>query len=73
MKLSVSIPEEDVQFLDAYAHAQGLPSRSAALHRAIRALRASSLGNDYAAAWAEWEDAGEAAPWDATVADGLGA
>lgn len=73
MKLSVSLPEEDVAFLDAYAHAQGLASRSAALHRAVRVLRASELGSDYAAAWAEWENAGEAGAWGVTVGDGLGA
>ena len=39
MKVSVSLPGEDVQFLDSYAKEQGLDSRSAALHRAIRLLR----------------------------------
>lgn len=73
MKLSVSLPEDDVQFLDAYAREQRLPSRSAALHRAVRVLRASELGSDYASAWAEWESASEAGAWDVTAADGLGA
>ena len=47
MKLSVSLPEEDVAFLDAYARAQGIDSRSAALHRAVEVLRAAVLASAY--------------------------
>jgi Arc/MetJ-type ribon-helix-helix transcriptional regulator len=43
MKVSVSLPEEDVAFLDARAHAQGYGSRSAVVHEAVRLLRASEL------------------------------
>jgi Arc/MetJ-type ribon-helix-helix transcriptional regulator len=71
MKVSVSLPGEDVEFLDAYAHERGLDSRSAALHRAVRLLRASELAASYEAAWNEWSDAGEADAWDKTVNDGL--
>lgn len=71
MKLSVSLPEEDVEFLDAYAAAQGIPSRSAVVHRAVRLLKASELGAAYEDAWDEWEAAGEADAWEATTADGL--
>lgn len=71
MKLSVSLPEDDVVTLDAYARAQGLKSRSAAVHQAIRLLRHPDLERDYAAAWDEWETSGELAAWDATAADGL--
>ena len=72
MKVSVSLPGEDVQFLDAYARAQGLDSRSAALHRAVRLLRMAELGGAYEAAWDEWKSEGEAELWDLTTADGLG-
>ena len=72
MKVSVSLPGEDVQFLDAYAREQGLDSRSAALHRAVRLLRTAELGGTYEAAWDEWKADGEAELWDATTADGLG-
>jgi Arc/MetJ-type ribon-helix-helix transcriptional regulator len=44
MKLSVSLPDEDVEFLDAYANEQGFPSRSAVLHKAVRLLRGAELG-----------------------------
>jgi Arc/MetJ-type ribon-helix-helix transcriptional regulator len=70
MKVSVSLPEDDVEFLDAYASAQGISSRSAALHKAVRLLRASELGPAYEEAWAHWA-ADDAELWDSTVSDGL--
>lgn len=70
MKLSVSIPDEEVEFIDRYADEHGVASRSAVVHRALVLLRASVLGNDYAAAWDEWS-AADADVWDTTVADGL--
>ncbi len=73
MKLSVSLPPEDVEFLDAYARERGIDSRSSALRQAIASLRATELGASYSAAWDEWVDAGEGAVWDATAGDGLGA
>lgn len=73
VKLSVSLPDEDVGFLDAYARSQGFRSRSAVLQKAVRLLRFSEAGEDYADAWAEWAGAGEAGAWEATAADGLGA
>jgi len=71
MKVSVSLPEEDVQYLDAYADAQGLGSRSAALHKAVRLLRAAELGAEYAQAWEAWDTSDEAVEWERTAADGL--
>ena len=71
MKLSVSLPDEDVEFLDQYAKSQGYESRSAVVHKAVRLLRAAELGTDYAKAWDEWSESGEAAAWDAVVGDGL--
>jgi Arc/MetJ-type ribon-helix-helix transcriptional regulator len=72
MKVSVSLPGDDVEFLDEYAREQGLESRSAALHRAVRLLRTAELGGTYEAAWREWAAADEADPWESTVGDGLG-
>jgi len=71
MKLSVSLPNEDVEFLDAYADAQGYPSRSAVLHRAVRLLRAAELGSAYEDAFEEWEAGGDSAAWEPTAADGV--
>lgn len=70
MKLSVSLPEDDVQFLDAYASRTGMTSRSAVLQRAVDLLRAAQLGPAYADAWATWA-AEDASDWEVTVADGL--
>lgn len=71
MKLSISLSEEDVAALDRYAQVAGLPSRSAAMRRAIRMLGDPELEDAYAAAWNEWEASGDAAAWAVTSADGL--
>jgi Arc/MetJ-type ribon-helix-helix transcriptional regulator len=71
MKISISLPDEDVEFLDSYAQSQGYRSRSAVVHSAVSMLRSSKLGDAYADAWAEWEESGEAEVWDRTAADGL--
>ncbi|HSF84292.1 MAG TPA: ribbon-helix-helix domain-containing protein [Acidimicrobiia bacterium] len=71
MKLSVSLPDEDVEFLDQYARTEGYESRSAVVHKAVRLLRASELGGDYADAWKEWYAFGDAEAWDGVVGDGL--
>ncbi len=71
MKISVSLPDEDVEFLDEYARTQGYGSRSAVVHAAVRILRSSKLGDAYAEAWQEWEDSGEAEIWDRAVGEGL--
>lgn len=70
MKVSVSIPDEDVEFLDEYTKTHQIESRSAALHRAIRLLRASELGDAYAAAFNEWADDSANDAWDNVVVDG---
>jgi Arc/MetJ-type ribon-helix-helix transcriptional regulator len=70
MKISVSLPGEDVAFLDAYANTHAYPSRSAVVHQAIRALRLGELHEAYGDAWAEWDADGEAESWNAVVGDG---
>ncbi len=71
MKLSVSLPDDDVEFLDEYALARGYSSRSAVVHTAVRMLRSSQLGHAYADAWSEWYESGDADLWDGTAGDGL--
>ena len=71
MKVSVSLPDEDVKFLDSYAQAQGLPSRSAVLHKAVRLLRGVELAPAYEDAFASGEESDAAADWDATAGDNL--
>lgn len=62
--------DDDVEFLDHYAAEHGVESRSAVVQRAVSLLRATELGDDYAAAWSAW-DASDADLWDAAVGDGL--
>jgi Arc/MetJ-type ribon-helix-helix transcriptional regulator len=70
MKLSVSLSDEDVEFIDHYASDHGLETRSGVLRRALALLRATELGDEYAAAWEEWAE-GESDAWEAAVPDGL--
>jgi Arc/MetJ-type ribon-helix-helix transcriptional regulator len=72
MKVSVSLPDDDVEFLDSYALAQGIDSRSAAVHKAVGLLRASQLEHAYEEAWAAWSADGDAGAWEAAAGDGLG-
>jgi antitoxin ParD1/3/4 len=71
MKVSVSLPDDDVEFLDAYAHAQGVPSRSAVLHKAVRLLRGAELAPAYEDAFLSWEESEDAADWNHTTPDNL--
>ena len=71
MKISISLPDEDVEFLDDYAKTQGYESRSAVVHTAVRILKSSKLGDAYAGAWQEWEDSREDEVWDKAAGDGL--
>ena len=71
MKVSVSLPDEDVEFLERYARAHGFGSRSAVLHRAVGLLRAAELSSDYAAAFDEWANEPENEIWDTVISDWL--
>jgi hypothetical protein len=68
MKVSVSLPGVDVEFLDAFAREQGLESRSAALQHAVHLLRLSELRASYASACEEMADDDA---WDVTAGDGI--
>ncbi len=67
----MSLPGEDVAFLDAYAKEHAVPSRSAVVHRAIQAFRLNELPEAYGEAWAEWGSGNEAGDWDTVVGDGV--
>jgi len=68
----VSLPKEDVEFLDSYARSVGARSRSAVLQRAVGLLRAAELGPAYAQAWQEWEAGGDSEIWESVSGDGIG-
>ena len=69
--MSVSLPDEDIEFLDDYVASNGMASRSAAVHKAVRLLRSSGLGAAYERAWAEWATDDESADWETVVSDGV--
>jgi Arc/MetJ-type ribon-helix-helix transcriptional regulator len=71
VKLSVSLPEDDVAFVDEYARRRGASSRSSVIHRAIELLRMADLESAYAEAWDEWDQADQAETWDSTSGDGI--
>jgi hypothetical protein len=71
VKISVSLPRADLEFLDSYASQHGIASRSAALQLALDGLRHEELGDAYEQAWDDWDASGEAAAWEGVVGDGL--
>ncbi|HMR48791.1 MAG TPA: ribbon-helix-helix domain-containing protein [Arachnia sp.] len=71
VKLSVSLADSDVAILERYMKSTGITSRSAVIQRAIRLLGDPGLGNDYVAAWDEWQGSDDAAFWEAASGDGL--
>ena len=71
MKLSISLQEEEVGFIDAYARSQGIKSRSGVVKAALRLLRTMELADDYAAAWTECGDDDDTRAWDLSSGDGL--
>lgn len=71
MKISISVSDEDLAYLDAETATGMFPSRSAAVAAAIAHLRRGTLVASYDEAFAEWEASGEAESWDAVAADGI--
>ncbi|WP_035304822.1 hypothetical protein [Actinokineospora inagensis] len=69
MKLSVSLPEADVQFIDEYLTRFDTESRSSVIQLAIGLLRENALREEYAAAFAEWDGGPDAELWESTVVD----
>lgn len=65
MRVSASLPAEDVEFLDSFRRANGFRSRSSVLHLAIYMLQGAQLTSSYEAAWAEWQDTPESVEWAA--------
>jgi hypothetical protein len=70
MKVSISLPIEDVEFIDQYARANDR-SRSAAVHEAIDTLRNGALADAYEQAWEEWDAEQDGELWEQTSGDGL--
>ncbi|MQM25373.1 ribbon-helix-helix domain-containing protein [Glycomyces albidus] len=71
MKVSLSIPDEDIRFLDNFARDHGIPSRSAAVQQSIALLREAELKEQYKIAMQEWRESPDSELWESTVGDGL--
>ncbi len=71
MNITVMLSEDDVEFLDRFATAHHLESRSAVVGRAIQLLREPELVPLYAEAWDEWASNGEAEVWEVVTGDGV--
>lgn len=65
-KLSVSVPDALVRFVDAYRDEHGLKTKSEVVERALELLREADLESAYASASLEVDPA-----WEVVVADGL--
>ena len=70
MKLSVSLSVGDVELLDDYVRTHPGSSRSAALREALQMLRERALSDQYALAFAEWDQSADSDAWDAVAGDG---
>jgi Arc/MetJ-type ribon-helix-helix transcriptional regulator len=71
MKLSVSLPDEDVDVLDRYVAAHVGATRSSALRDAIALLRQRDLYAEYEVAFTAWTGSDDAAAWDRASGDGV--
>jgi metal-responsive CopG/Arc/MetJ family transcriptional regulator len=71
MKVSLSIPDEDIRFLDNFAREHGIASRSAAVQRSIAMLREVELKEQYKLAMQEWRDSPDSELWERTAGDGI--
>lgn len=68
-KLSVSIDQQLLTFLEGYQQEHQIKSKSEVISEALRLLRERELESQYAAAMQEWKQ--EADLWEAVTGDGL--
>ena len=69
MKITIDLPSDDLEFLDAYAKRQGYDTRSDVLHRAVALLATTELSPDYESAWNDWNRSGESDVWSSSADD----
>jgi Arc/MetJ-type ribon-helix-helix transcriptional regulator len=70
-KLSVSVNSQLAQFIKLYQEAHSVPTKSEVVERALELLQKNELRQQYAEAYKEWAESGEAELWDVTAGDGL--
>lgn len=71
MKLSISVPDSQMDLLDRVVQQRGLASRSVAIQQGIDLLLQDALVSDYRDAFSEWDEDGDAAAWQVVASDGL--
>jgi Arc/MetJ-type ribon-helix-helix transcriptional regulator len=70
-KLGVSVDSQLAQFIERYQAAHGKPTKSEVVQLALSLLQKNELRQQYAEAYQEWLESGEAEVWEVTAGDGL--
>ncbi len=70
-KLSVSVDSRLARFIDTYQTDHDVSTKSKVVEQALELLQNQELQRQYAEAYQEWEESGEAEVWEVTVGDGL--
>jgi hypothetical protein len=70
-KLSISVDETYLPFIDNYQRQHNVKTKSEVLERALELLRRTELERAYAEAAEEWRNNPDAKLWENTVGDGL--
>lgn len=68
-KVSISLEQQLVDFLEGYQQQHGIKSRSEVISQGLKLLRERELERQYEGAIEEWES--EAELWDSVAGDGL--
>ena len=71
MKVSVSLPDEDVEFLDRYAASSGHRLSIRRTPQGRPPAQGDGVGPAYEQAWADWASDDDSDLWETTTGDGL--
>ena len=71
MRIRLSLPDDDLAFIDDHVARHPGSSRASAIRDAIQLLREEELGEEYRAAFDEWHESGEDRLWNTVSGDGI--
>ena len=71
IKLSVSVDQTFVPFIERYQHNHTIRTKSEVVERALELLRKAELEQAYKEAAQDWLENPDAALWENTVGDGI--
>jgi hypothetical protein len=71
VKLSVSVDQGFVPFIERYQHNHTVRTKSEVVERALELLRKAELEQAYKEAAQDWLENPDAALWENTVGDGI--